>query len=254
MEIPLPLPLTSSLFPSPPMSYHPSVCALSLTRVLHGYRWEIVYRSKENLVATPLKKMIFSSTVSYCQNTLGKGWGLMGPLLVYDEISYRQWLHEFSSTKDMSGSEDDFYAGSLPHPAFTSFHCLFRDALWAFELVMQLASLPRAKSLMVNFSQHFDQVKVSALNGVCFSKKLSRWRQCTAPILNDELGLGPRVTLPESLLCDTAGSVWVWLSPNSAIISFNLSGMRLRLKDIEWLCPIHQIRRDRWTRLMKAST
>lgn len=154
----------------------------------------------------------------------------------------------------MSGSEDDFYAESLPHPAFTSFHCLYCDTLWAFELAMQLASLPRAKSPMVNFSQHFDQVKVSALNDVCFSKKLSRWRQCTAPILNDELGLGPRVTLPESLLCDAAGSVWVWLSPNNAIISFNLSVMRLRLKDIEWLCPIHQIKRDRWTRLMKASS
>lgn len=131
-----------------------------------------------------------------------------------------------------------------PPTSFYMFPLSLRDTLWVFELAMQLVSLSRAKSPMVNFSQHFDQVKVSALNGVCFSKKLSWWRQCTAPIINDELGLGPRVTLPESLLCDAAGSVWVWLSPNSAIISFNLSVMRLRLKDIEWLCPIHQIRRD----------
>lgn len=73
---------------------------------------------------------------------------------------------------------------------------------------------------------------------VCLSKKLTWRRQCTTPILNGELGLGPRVTLFWKLYA-APSNIWVWLSLNGAIIIIILTAVWLILKEVEWLCPVH---------------
>ena len=71
----------------------------------------------------------------------------------------------------------------------------------------------------------------------CAKYCLLKWqRQCTTPILNDELGLGSRVTLfwkPHQVISG------VWLSLNRAIIIIILTAEWLILKEVEWLCPVH---------------
>lgn len=153
------------------------------------HRWEVVFWSKGNLlVATPLAKMTLFSEQWLTANIWRRDGASWAPSLILDEILCRLHLQWVLDYKGYVLSRWHLFAEHLslvliffPLPLIW---CSL--SFW----VSDTAILPRVEHPTATYPQHFDWLKV------CAKYCLLKWqRQCTTPILNDELGLGSRVTL-----------------------------------------------------------